>query len=478
MKLLKAWLILLGLIPVAILCLIPVYNFASKRAFERHVAELESMGESLEIADHVPALIENPEDNFAEEPGIREIIKTAREASYDDPGTLQFLDRFDIKHLPEYEMGGRERRVRLIGPAPINDHSPRLTEMEAAEMILAHCSDMEELDALVRAARRPKSNFGLEYEAGFYVDLKEIGVLQDLVGMLVLRARSLLKLGVVDEAASDLETLLRVTEHFDSEPLVIFSLITINVREDAAELIVEGMQEQLWKGSHLTQFDALIPKSGNGVSLSRSMRMERALSVNRILNLKQIAEEAEVSLEKEIKWLSKIPVGFHYDNARVFSDLIQTYKLEEFDSAIVSPIERERSLDSQLTLLRQNPFVKIRYSLATSLLPAYNTIGERYLRSEILMEQAKLAIALEKFHITTGEYPATLSELDVVAPIDPHIGKPMVYRKDGSSYVLYSVGSNQIDEGGLLKHHRDDGDYVWRLELPKGFDRDGYLSRD
>ena len=54
----------------------------------------------------------------------------------------------------------------------------------------------------------------------------------------------------------------------------------------------------------------------------------------------------------------------------------------------------------------------------------------------------------------------------------------MIYRKEDDSYVLYSVGVNGVDEGGLLKRRPENGDYVWRLKLPEDFDREDYLSRE
>lgn len=469
-KFLIGLLVLIGMIPAGLLSAWPIYGFTARRAFERHVAELEVKGESLEIADHVPALIENPDDNFAEEPVIREIIRTAREAPEDDPETAVFLDRFDIKNLPGYELGGRERKVRIIERPPLNDHFPELSEMEAAEMILAHCSGMEELDALVRASHREGANFDLDYEAVFFFRLDGATVLQDLVNLLFLRSRASLQTGDVDQAADDLEALMQVSEKFYAEPSLLFLLMGIDWREKSANLIAEGLQKRLWSESQLVRFGQFIPKSENGAHFFRAMRMERAISVNRLLNLKELAEQD--------KWLGITPMGYQYDNARLASELIQKYKLENDLSKASYNCDGETGLVAELRHLRRNPFIATRYALATTMLPAYNTIGQRSLRSEILMEQAKLAVALERFRIATGSYPENLEALNTMIPLDPFTEKPMTFRKEGDSYVLYSIGSNGIDEGGLLKHHRDHGDYVWRLELPEDFDREEYRSRD
>ncbi len=252
----------------------------------------------------------------------------------------------------------------------------------------------------------------------------------------------------------------------------------IDWREKSANLIAEGLQKGIWSESQLVRIGQFIPQSENGTGYFRAMRMERAIAVNRLLNLRRISERKGSDYYEQEKWLGMTPVGYQYDNARMVSQLIQKYKLEGSLLNLSDNLDKETSLEAQLFHLRRNPFITARYALATMMLPAYNSIGQRFLRSEILMEQAKLAVALERFRIATGSYPENLEALNTTIPLDPFTEKPMAYRKEGDSYLLYSIGSNGIDEGGLLKHHRDLGDYVWRLDFPEDFDREEYLSRD
>jgi hypothetical protein len=49
--------------------------------------------------------------------------------------------------------------------------------------------------------------------------------------------------------------------------------------------------------------------------------------------------------------------------------------------------------------------------------------------------------------------PAALQDLqsDYLSrsPIDPYTGKPLIYRQDGKSFKVYSVGINRKDDGGV-----------------------------
>jgi hypothetical protein len=61
--------------------------------------------------------------------------------------------------------------------------------------------------------------------------------------------------------------------------------------------------------------------------------------------------------------------------------------------------------------------------------------------------------ALAAYQRTGGEYPESLAALvpDVLSdvPVDPWSGRELVYRRTEDGYVVYSVGDNLSDDGGM-----------------------------
>lgn len=61
-------------------------------------------------------------------------------------------------------------------------------------------------------------------------------------------------------------------------------------------------------------------------------------------------------------------------------------------------------------------------------------------------------LALRCFRAETGQPPARLEELVPKfarqVPADPFSGKPLIYRVEGTNWVLYSVGPDGVDDGG------------------------------
>ena len=57
-------------------------------------------------------------------------------------------------------------------------------------------------------------------------------------------------------------------------------------------------------------------------------------------------------------------------------------------------------------------------------------------------------------------------------PVDPYSGEPLQYVVRDDEYLVYSVGSNRIDEGGLIAEGLD-GDHVFRVGPPLEPEEDG-----
>lgn len=75
------------------------------------------------------------------------------------------------------------------------------------------------------------------------------------------------------------------------------------------------------------------------------------------------------------------------------------------------------------------------------------------LRAQVQRSTLDLVLALELHHRQTGQYAASLEELVPVflesIPIDPLDGNPIRYKLVDDKPVVYSVGANRADEGGI-----------------------------
>lgn len=88
-------------------------------------------------------------------------------------------------------------------------------------------------------------------------------------------------------------------------------------------------------------------------------------------------------------------------------------------------------------------------------LPQAQTAVDRALARHLLL---RTSVALAEHRLKHGSYPDSLQALtpDFLPslPTDPFSGQPLHYQRHGSSYLLYSVGDNGIDEQG--RQDKDD----------------------
>jgi hypothetical protein len=91
---------------------------------------------------------------------------------------------------------------------------------------------------------------------------------------------------------------------------------------------------------------------------------------------------------------------------------------------------------------------------------------QRLARNQTLANEAFVACGLERYRLAHGQYPETLEALvPQFAEKLPHDivgGQPLRYHRTADGrFVLYSVGWNEKDDGGVRRDGTPEGDWVW-----------------
>lgn len=105
--------------------------------------------------------------------------------------------------------------------------------------------------------------------------------------------------------------------------------------------------------------------------------------------------------------------------------------------------------------------------LSTLIMPAFRPVHVRTLQTLAHRDAAVIGLSCELYRSRHGRYPDKLDELSPEfldkLPPDPFTGKPFVYklRDDGKGFVVYSVGQNLTDDGGVSDHSAGKDDIAW-----------------
>jgi hypothetical protein len=145
-------------------------------------------------------------------------------------------------------------------------------------------------------------------------------------------------------------------------------------------------------------------------------------------------------------------------------------KYEELETKALSSYYQTRDFwEPYKEHLRSLPWYAV---VSKNLLPRPEAAFMKVATLEALILTARTGLACRIFKSRTGEYPENLEALVpglmTGVPVDPFTGKPLVYRREGKGFIVYSLGSNLRDDGGRstweitqLVMEKDD-DWTWK----------------
>jgi hypothetical protein len=136
------------------------------------------------------------------------------------------------------------------------------------------------------------------------------------------------------------------------------------------------------------------------------------------------------------------------DLQRVQKGLVELHRNPESPESVIQQerLLARRSVGTFSFLIR-------RLTIYRSLRQAEQRFREKCDRSETALRLMRTDVALRLYFIDKGAYPATLADLVPqyleAVPIDPFSQQALIYKPQTNAYLLYSVGPDHTDDGGL-----------------------------
>ena len=128
-----------------------------------------------------------------------------------------------------------------------------------------------------------------------------------------------------------------------------------------------------------------------------------------------------------------------------------------------SPVQRRAKLD-ELAKGADGPMLPTNW-MVPILAPAIVGGIDGFDRMAARCDFMQIASQLRAWKVQRGSYPETLDALAAGAsepwPLDPFSGAAYHYRREGEGFVLYSIGPNRKDDGGVKHENRKEGDIIW-----------------
>jgi hypothetical protein len=356
-------------------------------------------------------------------------------------------------------------------------------EREAARAVLAWLmrwsSELEEFSA---AAARPFARFPLDYSKGVAIALPHLPFLTRFSIVYSLRANATLEVDDGDQAFRDLETLDRTQAAIGSEPLLVSHLARIVIIKSLMQPVWQGLVSHRGREDHLQEIEAMLARMDLITDYAHVVRGERVFAN---LTYEQFRAQrrrvdsitaeyfARLAVSRPPSWLLALsPADAVLRHNQLWNDRwVQDRVLPNVDPLghrIYPAKEKEAEKISNDSKATPYNFIA---RIATEIYPG---VTKRTATIQAAIDQARLGCALERFRLKSGHFPDTLDALTPdyfpVVPFDVIDGKPLRYRLESDgNYLLYSVGWNEVDNGGVISKKSTDssrrndelGDWVW-----------------
>lgn len=350
--------------------------------------------------------------------------------------------------------------------------------------------DAAAFDELRAASARPDARYPVIYnmENPMSIALPHLGKIKGACQRLELRACAELALGQNEKAFNDVNLMLYLADTVKDEPFLVSYLVRLACANIALTPVWEGLAEHKWTEAQLQQLQGRLGSYDFLADVQRPLNAERAVCVLGVDLLKgkglgvladwQSGAEGRTAKHR-LNFLGRfVPSGW-YDEEQLhyfqrsdsfFKSGMDVSSKRVYPSRIATMIS-EQNHGHQNTLMAavfyHNFFAKLMVPPLTRL-PLRSTVAQ------IASDQAAIACALERYRLANGQFPDNLSALIPrfinQLPNDVITGDPYKYRRtDDGRFVLYSVGWNQKDDGGVPgKDHFDEtkGDWVWEYPAP------------
>jgi len=470
-------------------------KWSGERDWKRAEAELRAKGEKLTFAELVPPMPPDSENFFADPlwAGYSDLVRTnSRGCDGVERQTMTLkvpADHLPIRRWQMVPLTAQESdqlaQLKISKPRdrssaysalrstiPYEKNADRKRE-EATAMLQILTPANETLSRIAELARRPQAQFPLHYNLlategsipELFAETTENLVLSQLF---LNRASCELILGNSAAAATDTETLLRLSFTQQNEPMLISLLVRVSTTGLALRVLDQGLADHVWTGDQIALYQGLLEKIDLPKGLLFVLRGERIYGREswKALQTPQQGFLASLGVQCTRPLLEK--------NAAYHALLMQR-ALESMEHSLHEPGWNQSTAQvfkEEQVALAHRPLHRIMYIMMTLAVPALDGAIEKTVECQTQVDQTLIACALEPYRLAHGTYPSSLDALVPVyltkIPNSPINGKPMNYslNPDGT-FLLWSPGWELKSLGGKPGEFRGEGDIVWGKPLPK-----------
>ncbi len=472
----RRWVFIVTALATLVVLFYTVENWRGKRAWEKYKREMQAKGELLDWRSCLPPRVPD-EQNFIKTPFL------------DAVGYKDKVDANVWSPFSRLNFGGLLSAMGAVGSfwqqgkmsdlkagqdyvrSSTNYTLPPLPQEPGADVLAVFRPVERELNEIRQASQRPYAQFVIEGDDPFTASIPNFVGVRILAQSFSVIASAELSLHQVEAAFQDTKVMLRFAAAMSEQPTLVSTMISVAITGLSLQAFWEGWASGQWCEAQLEEFQKIFAATDLPAAVHRSLRVGERGGVNYIVENytgKRLATLFGGSSFKDrmFGWAARCaPRGWIYQNQLVYNRAMQDVVLANYDpeKRLVIPGELQNEAVERF-VEGYGPF---KYLVALAI-PNFARAMQTTARNQTFVNAAALACALERHRRALGQYPETLQAL-VPRFMDklPHDligGQPLHYRRtDDGKFLLYSIGGNGKDDGGVVASDWQQGDWIWHF---------------
>jgi hypothetical protein len=343
--------------------------------------------------------------------------------------------------------------TRIVSALPAIGRGLSPDEEDQLKEILE--DNAEALRLLYSAPASGRSRYAVRLRDGYNAMLPHLAKTRDAVTLLSTEGLMHATDGDAEKATHAFLAAARVAEALAKEPTIISQLVRYGAWAILMPRIERALSLATFTEGQLASLQKMIEGAERPRAMVRAMAVERATGINAITDRKVMG----MALQQQ---------GWNRQAADAFTTaaagLLQASGLQQKDKAfycdtmarhiavLALPYPARAAVCQQPAMFTNAP--NRFYFFSQLLLPALVKVYGREANHVANVRVAAAAIAVERFRLAhTNSLPQALEQLTpaycAVLATDPFDGKPLRYKTHDGSYVVYSIGSDGQDDGGV-----------------------------
>jgi hypothetical protein len=342
-----------------------------------------------------------------------------------------------------------------------------------------------DFDEIREALKRPYAIIPGDYSQPYAMPIPSLVTMRMLAQTLAQRTQCFLLLNRPEAALAELTLMHDVCRILEKPPTgqpmtLVEAMINVAITGLYVSTVHEGFRLHGWQEPQMAAIQAQLEGLNLLPYVTDAFRMEQSAAINcgERINFRKLMSGESFGYGPKTFWLKTrshvydlMPRGWVYQNILFSAELMQK-QIDRFDPAnvVIFPKKWNQSNDEMSAAFDHFNLFHLLASIAT---PNFGKALQTLAFNQTLANQAQIACALERYHLAHGDYPESLAALVPQfiekLPHDIIGGQPLPYRRtDDGKFLLYSVGWNETDDGGVTardksgNEDRTKGDWGWQ----------------